>query len=71
MKGVATSPSGAFLEERDRDPNVARCPRTTGSRTGDSNGRSKRKFKCKCHKCGEFVLDMRSRTVGAFKASMR
>ena len=69
--GRSTQSSCVGVTSRsDSDPNVA-SPGTTGSRTGDSNGRSKREFKCKCHKCREFGLGMRSRKLGAFEASRR
>ena len=47
------------------------CAQSTGTRIGDSKGKSKREFKCKCHKHSEFRLGMYSREGSAFEASKR
>ena len=43
--------------------------RWKGSRTGDSKGKNKRDFKCKCDKCSEFGLGTYSRKLSAFGSS--
>ena len=65
-KGSGKSNDAEFVfctgKSDSEHPNVARNRnhdkgQSKGSREGDSSGKNRRDFKCKCHKCGKFGLD--------------